>query len=690
MFKNKISLTFTALIVSFILWQLPVSALDPYCGDGAVNNAREECDDGNFINRDGCSNYCKMEDMTPPEIKSVSISNDAKDISTLTDKITVTFSESIDPESINDFTVKLIHDSNPLNINLKLKSNNTKLAISIKQELFSEARHALQIYRIKDIAGNVQSEKSISIFTTAKAIDRTPPNVVIDPPRGEYYAPQSISLTPYIDNYTGSDDFIDTGAVVYYTFDGSKPTTKSIKYTQPISAKERITIRYFGIDAVGNRSRVKTATYWFDCPERPNAKEVLPYPECKVQKCKYGYILTNSVCISRTDTDPNDHRHNSVTAPLFPSPKAMTISSKPAIRFNKKHKGEVRRPIVFKELKRGTIVHFEQNTKIKDEEGNLFIGYIQPPINLYSKNFPINFGYSFKSIFTFEPIDKRKLIFTPSYRITVPYTKRFKSNEGVSVFTYNPQTEQYSEYDPALVSVNKDKKEVTISANQTNTFFIAQKGRNFNRSVFKDIKNHWARNYIEALYRKGIIKGRGKGKFAPDENVIRAEFTKIVLEAIEAKVEPINEIEDSPFKDVHIYAWYLPYVKKAKDLKLIKGYKNGTFRPEEAINRAEAIKMLITAFDFDLSEYEYSKNKKREKGYIPPQRKFRDIKANAWYFPVINFAIQNQLADGIRDKNNKVTNYFGPDKPLTRGEMAKLTIKIIELHEEMNKEETDK
>ena len=53
------------LLIIILFSCLPLIAFaseTSYCGDGSLNELHEECDDGNFINRDGCSTYCKIED----------------------------------------------------------------------------------------------------------------------------------------------------------------------------------------------------------------------------------------------------------------------------------------------------------------------------------------------------------------------------------------------------------------------------------------------------------------------------------------------------------------------------------------------------------------------------------------------------------------------------------------------------
>ena len=65
---------------------------------------------------------------------------------------------------------------------------------------------------------------------------------------------------------------------------------------------------------------------------------------------------------------------------------------------------------------------------------------------------------------------------------------------------------------------------------------------------------------------------------------------------------------------------------------------------------------------------------------------FTDIYTDQWYFPAINFAIKNKLADGIRLPNGRImTDSFGPGRTITRAEMAKLALKAIEFKESLGK-----
>ncbi len=84
--------------------------------------------------------------------------------------------------------------------------------------------------------------------------DTTPPQVSASPPAGTYDAPQSVVLTA------------DEPATIYYTTDGSDPTTASPTYTGPIAITESTTLKFFGVDAAGNQGTITTAEYVLELP----------------------------------------------------------------------------------------------------------------------------------------------------------------------------------------------------------------------------------------------------------------------------------------------------------------------------------------------------------------------------------------------------------------------------------------
>lgn len=99
----------------------------------------------------------------------------------------------------------------------------------------------------------------------------------------------------------------------------------------------------------------------------------------------------------------------------------------------------------------------------------------------------------------------------------------------------------------------------------------------------------YAHDYYDAIsYLKieGTVEGYDDETYRPENIINRAEFTKITL--IERGETPEG---GNCFPDV-TDQWFAPYVCKAKDLGLVQGYPDGTFKPERPINFVESGKVV--------------------------------------------------------------------------------------------------
>jgi len=86
----------------------------------------------------------------------------------------------------------------------------------------------------------------------------------------------------------------------------------------------------------------------------------------------------------------------------------------------------------------------------------------------------------------------------------------------------------------------------------------------------------------------GIVTGYPDGTFRPNNVVNRAELMKILLQTEGYAVSPAS---GASFKDVNSKEWYAPYVAFAKGKKFVDGYPDGTFKPERQVIVVEALKM---------------------------------------------------------------------------------------------------
>lgn len=104
---------------------------------------------------------------------------------------------------------------------------------------------------------------------------------------------------------------------------------------------------------------------------------------------------------------------------------------------------------------------------------------------------------------------------------------------------------------------------------------------------FSDINNHWAKSAITTFIDRGHIKGYSDGTFRPNSNITRAEFISIVNNAFGFKEKGTEN-----FTDVKSTDWYYGEVVKAMKQGYISGYGDKTFKPNKAITREEACKII--------------------------------------------------------------------------------------------------
>lgn len=132
-----------------------------------------------------------------------------------------------------------------INFSLQLESVETQL-----EELSSKIENGGSVPSNVILFDDWVPGESVTIDTgTTPPTDTTPPIVTINPVAGTYTTTKTITLTT---NET---------ADIYYTLDGSTPTTTSTKYTGPITIESTKNIKYFAKDTAGNSSVVQTATF---------------------------------------------------------------------------------------------------------------------------------------------------------------------------------------------------------------------------------------------------------------------------------------------------------------------------------------------------------------------------------------------------------------------------------------------
>lgn len=182
--------------------------------------------------------------------------------------------------------------------------------------------------------------------------------------------------------------------------------------------------------------------------------------------------------------------------------------------------------------------------------------------------------------------------------------------------------------------------------------------------TFSDLpEDYWARKPIEYLSTLKIMGGYPDGTFRPNQAISRGELAVLLVKAKGFDANPINEWV---FRDVPPKNWMAPYIKKAIERKYMAGYPNGTFLPNQAVTRVEA------AVIFSKFGGLYVKPKVSE-------RVFPDIRKGHWASPAIAASKEAGFFEFLSGEK------FGTGKPLTRAEAAEMLSKTPTVKNQIKK-----
>ncbi len=109
-----------------------------------------------------------------------------------------------------------------------------------------------------------------------------------------------------------------------------------------------------------------------------------------------------------------------------------------------------------------------------------------------------------------------------------------------------------------------------------------------------DIAHNAHKNAILKLNYAGVLKGYTDGTFKPEKEVTRAEFAKIAVLAMGYTEEQAKMMQGTTaFKDLPAGHWATGYINLAVSQGIIKGYPDGTFKPNNNVKVAEALTVYV-------------------------------------------------------------------------------------------------
>ncbi|MCA9386192.1 S-layer homology domain-containing protein, partial [Candidatus Dojkabacteria bacterium] len=181
---------------------------------------------------------------------------------------------------------------------------------------------------------------------------------------------------------------------------------------------------------------------------------------------------------------------------------------------------------------------------------------------------------------------------------------------------------------------------------------------------FPDICGSIFIDYIEGLHSAGVVNGYSDGYFRPSNPVTRDEMATFISRAFGFGVNTGGvAFPDAGSSNAHFES-----IQTLKNLGVIGGYSDGTYKPSNYVTRAEVTKFIANAFE--------------KKGIVTtgsPTHSFPDIDSDTQskFGGFINF-VTNKESQGEKIMKGYSNGNFGPGDNLTREQMSKVVFLSME------------
>lgn len=167
--------------------------------------------------------------------------------------------------------------------------------------------------------------------------------------------------------------------------------------------------------------------------------------------------------------------------------------------------------------------------------------------------------------------------------------------------------------------------------------------------AISDIQNHWAAKPIQNLADQGVVNGYPDGTFKPDQAVTRAELAKMLSKAL--GYQPVS---GSKFPDIGGH-WAASYMNAMAEHKVMNSFNDGNFQPERAVNRAQITTFIARILNLAKPEEKFGRDWSAS---------FIDVPNDHWAFRYI------ELSNKFGLLPPEYQTEFHPDQAVTRAEAA--------------------
>ncbi|RAU98169.1 S-layer homology domain-containing protein [Paenibacillus sp. YN15] len=223
-----------------------------------------------------------------------------------------------------------------------------------------------------------------------------------------------------------------------------------------------------------------------------------------------------------------------------------------------------------------------------------------------------------------------------------------------SVVWYNPKTDSF-EFVPATTQRVDGSTQIITKSTQNGVFMIVSSHKSF-----EDVKEHWAKEEVEALASKLLVKGISDQSFNPEGRMTRAEITALLVRALTLDALP----GENRFSDMKATDWFAGAAGAAAKAGLINGYEDGTFRPDGYVTREEAAVLMVRAIEITGGVLEEAGDHS-----LPG---FTDNEAiSSWATSAVSRMAHAELINGM------TASAFAPQENITRAQAMAMLSRVL-------------
>jgi hypothetical protein len=217
---------------------------------------------------------------------------------------------------------------------------------------------------------------------------------------------------------------------------------------------------------------------------------------------------------------------------------------------------------------------------------------------------------------------------------------------------------------PAVFTTVNGATKATVKRNGNSIYTVVE-----SHKTFRDLNGHWAKQEVELLASKLVIKGITETDFAPGSEITRAQFASLLVRALGLTEDKTS----AQFNDVRAADWYAGAIGAAVKGGLVTGFENNAFKPNDRITRQEMAVMISRAIKTAGTTVDVSENQNQLLS------QFKDKTAiSSWAEQAVAQSIDAKIINGM------TASSFAPAENASRAQAAVMLKRLLQYVQFMN------